>query len=43
MKGTAMGTVIRGGTVVTADLSYKADVLVKDGKIALKDSYLKAD
>ena len=27
-------TVIRGGTVVTADLTYKADVLVEDGRIA---------
>ncbi|WP_134679313.1 dihydropyrimidinase [Paracoccus ravus] len=29
-----MGTVIRGGTIVTADLSYKADVLIEDGRIA---------
>ncbi|MFC3167515.1 dihydropyrimidinase [Paracoccus fontiphilus] len=29
-----MSTVIRGGTVVTADLSYKADVLIEDGRIA---------
>ena len=29
-----MSTVIRGGTVVTADLSYKADVLVEGGRIA---------
>jgi len=28
-----MSTVIKGGTVVTADLSYKADVLVEGGKI----------
>ncbi|QEU09352.1 dihydropyrimidinase [Paracoccus yeei] len=27
-------TVIKGGTVVTADLTYKADVLVEDGRIA---------
>lgn len=29
-----MSTVIRNGTVVTADLSYKADVLIEGGKIA---------
>ncbi|WP_295046199.1 dihydropyrimidinase [uncultured Paracoccus sp.] len=29
-----MSTVIRNGTIVTADLSYKADVLVEDGRIA---------
>ncbi|MGR3249414.1 MAG: dihydropyrimidinase [Paracoccus sp. (in: a-proteobacteria)] len=29
-----MGTVIRGGTIVTADLSYQADVLIEDGRIA---------
>jgi len=29
-----MSTVIKNGTVVTADLTYKADVLVEDGKIA---------
>jgi len=29
-----MSTVIRGGTIVTADLSYKADVLVEGGRIA---------
>lgn len=29
-----MSTVIRGGTVVTADLSYKADVLIESGRIA---------
>ncbi len=34
VKGTTMSTVIRGGTVVTADLSYKADVLVEGGRIA---------
>ncbi len=28
-----MRTVIKGGTVVTADLSYKADVLIEGGKI----------
>ena len=27
-------TVIKNGTVVTADLTYKADVLIEDGKIA---------
>ena len=29
-----MGTVIKGGTVVTADLTYKADILVENGVIA---------
>ena len=29
-----MSTVIKGGTVVTADLTYQADVLVEDGRIA---------
>ncbi len=29
-----MSTVIRNGTIVTADLSYKADVLIEDGRIA---------
>ncbi|MFE3837932.1 dihydropyrimidinase [Pseudogemmobacter sonorensis] len=29
-----MTTVIRGGTIVTADLTYKADVLVEQGRIA---------
>lgn len=28
-----MSTVIRGGTIVTADLSYAADVLIEDGRI----------
>ncbi len=29
-----MSTVIRNGTIVTADLSYKADILIEDGRIA---------
>jgi dihydropyrimidinase len=29
-----MSTVIKGGTIVTADLSYEADVLIEDGRIA---------
>ena len=29
-----MTILIKGGTVVTADQSYRADVLVADGKIA---------
>jgi len=29
-----MSTIIRGGTIVTADLSYPADVLIEDGRIA---------
>ena len=28
-----MSTVIKGGTIVTADLSYPADVLIEDGRI----------
>src|SRR5689334_10607858 len=33
-KGTnTMSTVIKGGTIVTADLTYKADVKVEGGKI----------
>ena len=29
-----MTTVIKGGTIVTADLTHKADILIADGKIA---------
>ena len=29
-----MSTVIKDGTIVTADRTYKADILVEDGKIA---------
>ena len=29
-----MSTVIKGGTIVTADLTYAADVLIEGGKIA---------
>lgn len=29
-----MSTVIKGGTIVTADLSYPADLLIEDGRIA---------
>lgn len=36
-------TVIRGGTVVTADLTYKADVLVEDGRIAAIGAGLSGD
>lgn len=35
--------VIKGGTVVTADLSYAADVLVEDGRIAAIGPNLKGD
>ena len=38
-----MSTVIKGGTVVTADLSYEADVLVEDGRIAAIGPDLKGD
>ena len=29
-----MSTVIKGGTIVTSDLTYKSDVLVENGKIS---------
>ena len=29
-----MSTVIKGGTIVTADLSFSSDVLVENGKIS---------
>ncbi|WP_422072705.1 dihydropyrimidinase [Tranquillimonas rosea] len=38
-----MSTVIKNGTIVTADLTYEADVLVEDGKIAQIGSGLKGD
>jgi dihydropyrimidinase len=38
-----MSTVIRNGTVVTADLSYKADVLIEDGVITEIGLGLKGD
>lgn len=38
-----MTTVIKGGTVVTADLTYKADVLVEGGRIAAIGPGLKGD
>ena len=38
-----MGTVIRGGTIVTADLSYPADVLIEGGRIAAIGTGLVAD
>ncbi len=28
-----MSTIIRNGTIVTADLTFKADVLIEGGKI----------
>ena len=36
-------TVIKGGTVVTADLTYAADVLVEDGVITAIGPNLKGD
>ena len=33
-----MSTVIKGGTIVTADLSFSSDVLVENGKISLTNS-----
>ncbi len=38
-----MTTVIKGGTIVTADLTYKADVLVEGGQIIEIGSDLKGD
>jgi Dihydroorotase and related cyclic amidohydrolases len=38
-----MSTVIKGGTVVTADLSYEADVLVENGVITEIGKDLKGD
>ncbi|NVK61577.1 MAG: dihydropyrimidinase, partial [Rhodobacteraceae bacterium] len=38
-----MTTVIKGGTVVTADYSYEADVLVEGGKIVGIGPDLKGD
>ncbi|MCW3781236.1 dihydropyrimidinase [Defluviimonas salinarum] len=38
-----MTTVIKNGTIVTADLTYKADVLVEGGKIAQIGEGLKGD
>ena len=38
-----MSTVIRNGTIVTADLTYEADVLVEDGKIVEIGKGLKGD
>ena len=29
-----MGVLIRGGTILTADLTYRGDVYCEDGKIA---------
>jgi dihydropyrimidinase len=38
-----MTTVIRNGTIVTADLTYKADVAIEDGKIVEIGENLKGD
>ena len=38
-----MTTVIKGGTIVTSDLSYKSDVLVESGKIIEIGKDLKGD
>ena len=38
-----MSTVIKGGTIVTADLSYDADVLVEGGRIVEIGQNLKGD
>ena len=38
-----MTTVIKNGTIVTADLTYKADVLIEGGVIAQIGPDLKGD
>ncbi|MCB1831950.1 MAG: dihydropyrimidinase, partial [Geminicoccaceae bacterium] len=38
-----MSKVIRGGTIVTADRSYEADILIEGGKIADIGHNLKGD
>lgn len=38
-----MSTIIKNGTIVTADLTYKADVLIEDGRIAAIGQGLVAD
>ena len=38
-----MSTVIKNGTIVTADLTYKADVLIEDGRIAAIGDGLSGD
>ncbi|MGI9482078.1 MAG: dihydropyrimidinase [Hyphomicrobiales bacterium] len=38
-----MSTVVKGGTIVTADRTYKADILVENGKIAKIGANLKGD
>ena len=40
---TTMSTVIKGGTVVTADMTYQADVLIEGEKIAAIGKDLKGD
>ena len=41
--GLIMTTIIKNGTIVTADLTYKADVLVEGGKIIAIGAGLKGD
>jgi dihydropyrimidinase len=43
MRESEMSTVIRNGTIVTADLTYTADVRVEDGKITEIGPNLKGD
>ena len=38
-----MSTVIKGGTIITADLSFSSDVLVENGKISSIGKNLKGD
>ncbi|MBA4489266.1 dihydropyrimidinase [Paracoccus sp. S1E-3] len=38
-----MTTVIKNGTIVTADLTYKADVLIEDGRISAIGNNLQGD
>lgn len=38
-----MSTVIKAGTIVTSDLTYKSDVLVENGKISSIGKNIKGD
>ena len=38
-----MSTVIKGGTIVTSDLTYKSDILVENGKISSIGKNLNGD
>ena len=38
-----MSTVIKGGTIVTSDLTFQSDVLIENGKIASIGKNLSGD